>query len=284
VPVDRPATRANATRNAAAGSDRRERWTPARDACWRLLVQHVRPGSTVAVCGAGNADDLPLGRLAAAAARVDLLDLDPAACRAAVRRLPRSQRPRVRVLELDVTEGLADRVVAAAARGQDARLALVGEALQGLALLPLGEPPYDLVVGDLLYSQLLFPGLRDAGLDGPRTDAVLESCGAALTAAVVRRLAAAAPGGTSVHLDDPLAWWPGHEQPFDLDEVLAAAARDPAAALALVATGDRPIGSDPRPALGDAIVDTAFWRWPFAGGVDYLVCASVARDSRLPEE
>jgi hypothetical protein len=47
-------------------------------------------------------------------------------------------------------------------------------------------------------------------------------------------------------------------------------------ALALVATGLRPIGTDPRPALAGRIVETALWRWPFAAGVDYLVCASVA--------
>ena len=58
--------------------------------------------------------------------------------------------------------------------------------------------------------------------------------------------------------------------------MLAAADRGVDEALALIATGLRPIGTDPRPALAARIVETALWRWPFAAGVDYLVCASVA--------
>jgi hypothetical protein len=275
--ADRPATRANATRNAAAGPERADRWRPARDACASLLARHVPDGGVVAVCGAGNADDLPLGALAERAERVDLLDLDPAACRAAIRREPRGLRRRLRVLEVDVTAGLADRIVAAAARGERPDAEALAGALRGLESLPLGEPPYDAVVGDLLYSQLLFPGLRDVGLSGGRIDEVLHACAPALTAAVVRRFDAAAPGGVRIHLDDPLAWWPEHEQPFTIDHVLDAATRGAEEALALVAQGNRPIGSDPRPALAGRIADTAFWRWPFAAGVDYLVCASVAR-------
>jgi hypothetical protein len=274
--AERPATRANARRNAGADTARARRWQTARDACWALLARHVPPGGAVAVCGAGNGDDLPLRRLAAASGRLDLLDVDPAACRAAARRLPRDLRRRVRVLDADVTDGLADRIVASAAARRRVAPAQLEPALRRLAGLPLGDPPYDLVVGDLLYSQLLFPGLVDAGLDGEASDAVLEAAGQPLTDAVVRRLVAAAPGGTSVHVDDPLAWWPGHEQPFAVDDVLAAAARSSEEALALVARGNRPIGSDPRPALAGRIAETAWWHWPFAPDVDYLVCATVA--------
>lgn len=273
--ADRPATRANAVRNAAAPADRERRWTPARGALWELLVRHVPAGASVAVCGAGNCDDLPVRRLVARAGRVDLLDLDPASCRAAVRRVPRADRSRVRVVEVDASAGLADRIVASAARGEPALPPPAAE-LERVAATPLGEPPYDVVVGDLLYSQLLFPGLRDLELRGEHVDDVLRAAGQALTDAVVRRIVAAAPGGCTVHVDDPLAWWRGHEQPFTLDDVLAAAAASVDDALALVATGLRPIGTDPRPALAGRIVETALWRWPFATGVDYLVCASVA--------
>ena len=58
--------------------------------------------------------------------------------------------------------------------------------------------------------------------------------------------------------------------------MLAAADRSVDEALELIASGLRPIGTDPRPALAGRIVETALWRWPFAAGVDYLVCASVA--------
>ena len=81
---------------------------------------------------------------------------------------------------------------------------------------------------------------------------MLRAAGQGLTDAVVRRLVAAAPGGRSVHVDDPLAWWTGHEQPFPLDDVLAAAGRDVDEALALIASGLRPIGTDPRPGAGRA--------------------------------
>jgi hypothetical protein len=274
---DRPATRANARRNAGASGDRARRWRGARDACWALLEPLVASGAAVAVCGAGNGDDLPLGRLAARAARVDLLDVDPAACRAGIRSVPRGPlRRRLRAVEADVTDGLADRIVAAAAADSALDAAGLAAPLARLEALPLGEPPYDLVVGDLLYSQLLFPGLKDAGLEPEAVDAALAVAGQPLTDAVVRRLAAAAPLGPSVHLDDPIAWWPGHEQPFGLDDVLAAASRSADEALGLIATGNRPIGTDPRHALRARIVQTAFWRWPFAAGVDYVVCASVA--------
>ena len=131
-------------------------------------------GASVAVCGAGNCDDLPLRRLVEHAGRVDLLDLDPASCRAAVRRVPRGERGRVRVLEVDASDGLADRIVASAGRGEPA-LPPPAADLERVAAAPLGDPPYDVVVGDLLYSQLLFPGLRDLELG--RRRASTRCCG-----------------------------------------------------------------------------------------------------------
>ncbi len=100
----------------------------------------------------------------------------------------------------------------------------------------------------------------------------------ALTRAVVARLHASAP--RVVHVHDPIAWWDGHEQPVALEEILAVAGHDgPEAALALAARGVGPRESDPRAALADLGLSpaaTALWRWPFAPGVDYLACATLA--------
>jgi hypothetical protein len=134
------------------------------------------------------------------------------------------------------------------------------------------------VIGDLFYSQLLYPGLLDLGIDSERIDATIAARGPSLTRAVVARLHASAP--LAVHVHDPLAWWDGHEQPVALEEILGLAASDgPEAALALAARGSGPYESDPRPALIDLALTplaTALWHWPFTEGVDYLACATLA--------
>ena len=245
------------------------RWRSARAALWALLDRHVRDGAAVAIVGAGNGDDLPLRPLTRRAARVDLIDLDAAALRRARRRVIAS-RAQVRAVVEDVTGGAADAIVRRA-RGEDAAPVAVPEA-------PVGEPPYDVVVADHVATQLLYPALVDAGLDGERIDAALLRDGQPLTDAVVRRLHAAAPDGVVIHVHDLLGWWPGHAQPFGIDEVLALR-EDPDAALALAATGDVPYGCDPRTAslaAGAEITETTFWRWPFSPATDYLVCATVA--------
>jgi hypothetical protein len=151
---------------------------------------------------------------------------------------------------------------------------------------PLGKGAYEVVIGDLLYSQLLYPALRDTTLPRERIGVVLARIDRPLVASVVRRLhASAAPGGIVVHLHDPLGWWDDHIQPVTLDEILAAAATDIDAALELVARGHGPSACDPRAiALEEGIepVETAFWRWPFQAGVDYLVCATVTRPGGPP--
>jgi hypothetical protein len=83
-----------------------------------------------------------------------------------------------------------------------------------------------------------------------------------------------------VHVHDPLGWWAGHPQRVTLEEILQAAAVGTDEALALVARGRGPTACDPRAIvleLGYEPVETAFWRWPFQEGVDYLVCATVTR-------
>jgi len=142
------------------------------------------------------------------------------------------------------------------------------------AVTTVGRGRYDVIIADLLYTQLLFPALLDAGLPGPVVGAALNERGTQLTRLAVQRLHASAPQGTVVHLHDLLAWWPGHSQPYTLDALVALAGRDQAAALRLVDGGRAPRGADPRPALralGAEIVQTALWRWPFSPDVDYLV-------------
>jgi SAM-dependent methyltransferase len=270
-----PAATANRRRNAARAG-RRRRWRPARAALWRLLDAHVPAGARVAVLGAGNGDDLPLHALARRAAAVDLVDLDPAAAARARRRLPTGRR-RVRVVAEDVTRGAADALVARATGAQAVPAALA-------ATPPLPGAPYDVVIADAVLSQLAYPALRDAGLDGAAIDRALLGGGQALTDAVVARLLASAPGGVLVIVDDVLGWWAGHPQPFALDAVLACAAREgPDAARALVRRGSPAYGCDAEAALrraGAEVLDTAFWRWPFAPGAEYLVCGRVARGRR----
>jgi hypothetical protein len=267
-----PATTANSRRNAAARPDRRNLWTSAQDASWELLDPLITPGATVAFVGAGNCDDLPLTRIAERAGRVDLLDLDPAACRAAIANEPRTVRAKIHVLEADASGGHADRISAAVAAGRVTQNPVADWS-------PLGDGPYDVVVGDLFYSQLLYPGLRDAGVPDERIMLALTNYGPSLTGLVVSRLHASAPDGVVVHIHDPVGWWAGHAQPFTLDHVLAVAARSADDALALLQTASGPEGTNPRAALaalGIPILRTSFWAWPFGHGTDYLACATVA--------
>jgi hypothetical protein len=273
-----PCRVANASRNAEAGFGRRRRWAPARDALWGFVGPLIEDGARVAIVGAGNGDDLPLRRIARRAGSVTLIDLDPLAARRARQRLGRARRAKVEVIGHDVAEGAADRVVLevadlphlAAESGGDGR--------------PLPGAPYDLVVGDLFYSQLLYPALVDLGVDPDRRAEALVRHAPPLTRAVVARLHASAP--RVVHVHDPIAWWDGHEQPVALEEVLATATGpDLEAALTLAARGVGPHESDPRAALADlglSPMATALWRWPFAPRVDYLACATLASGTAAP--
>ena len=266
-----PATQANTARNARAEYDRHARWAPAREALWRFLDVHLPDGARVAIVGAGYCDDLPLERIAARAGEVTLMDLDKRAIRAARRRQPRPLRGRIDVVEHDVTGGAANGIAIAAAADQVPE-PVVSEA-------PVPGAPYDLVIGDLLYSQLLYPALVDLGVPAARTSAFLARYAPRLTRSVVARLHVSAPGGLVLHVHDPIAWWPGHPQPVTLEQILTTAERDPVAALALAAQGQGPRDSDPRAALSGFAIPvraTAMWRWPFAAGVDYLACATLA--------
>ena len=275
-----PSRIANASRNARTGRGRRRRWEPARDALWDFAAPVFEDGARVAVVGAGNCDTLPLRRLISRARAVALIDIDPRAAEGARRRLPRAARRRVKVIGHDVTAGRADAIVHTAlpsAVDPTHPYRRLGRPRSEPAD-PLPGAPYDLVIGDLFYSQLLYPALLDLGVDGDRIDEVIAAHAPSLTVAAVARLHASAP--LVVHVHDPLAWWDGHEQLVSLEEILDLASTDgPEAALALVAHGIGPCESDPRATLAELGLTTsatALWRWPFTAGVDYLACATLA--------
>jgi hypothetical protein len=252
------ALEANATNNArgAGAAGRRKRWRPARDAVWALLEDLVVPGASVAVVGAGNGDDVPLARLAERAGSLDLIDLDPDALARAVERTGGKGRA---VVE-DVTAGAADAIIAAAL-GR-------GESRAPEEMAPLGA--YDVVIADLVLTQLLYPALKAAGtLSGREIDEVLLREGQPLTDAVVARLHASAR--TVVILHDLLGWWKGHQQPISLNTLLRAPTDQ---ARRLAHAGSTPYGCDPWVATrsaGARVEREEHWRWPFAAGADYLV-------------
>jgi SAM-dependent methyltransferase len=251
---------------------------------WAFLGPWLDEGARVAIVGAGNGDDLPLQRIARRAGEVVLIDIDPRAAQGARRRLRRAERRKVTVVGHDVTGGGADRIALTALRDDGNRSDRRGP--DAPALDPLPGASYDLVVGDLFYSQLLYPALLDLGVDDEHRTATIAGHALDLTRAAVSRLHASAP--SVVHLHDPLAWWDGREQPVALEEILALAASDgPDSALSLVARGLGPHESDPRTAmaeLGLSPTATALWRWPFSAGVDYLVCATDAHTQDAPGE
>lgn len=269
------ALQANATNNAkGAGSARRKRWRPARDAVWALLEDVIAPGAAVAVVGAGNGDDVPLARLAGRAGVLDLIDLDPDALGRAVKRT----RGKGRAVVEDVTAGAADAIIAAALERRTPELPA-----PGAEAVPLGAGGYDVVIADLVLTQLLYPALKAAGtLSGREIDEVLLRDGQPLTDAVVARLHASAP--VVVILHDLLGWWKGHQQPFSLDALLRSTPEQ-ARKLAKGA-GAVPYGCDPWVAtrnVGGRVERERHWRWPFAAGADYLVFGLVtARRDRDP--
>ena len=272
-----PACKANVARNARAEVGRHARWAPVREQVWELVEPLLGRGARVAIVGAGYGDTVPIGRVAAGAGEVALIDLDGPAIRTARRRQSRRLRRRIDVVEHDVTCGAADVITAAAAN------AAVPDA-SAILERPLPGAPYDLVIGDLFYSQLLYPALVDLEVPDARMAAFLERFGPMLTRSVVSRLHVSAGEGRVLHIHDPIAWWPGHPQPVTLELILATAEHDPAAALSLAARGRGPHHSDPRPAiraLSIPITTTELWRWPFAPDVDYLACATFAGPAHI---
>ncbi|HEY4279044.1 MAG TPA: hypothetical protein VGM91_12525 [Conexibacter sp.] len=270
------AARANVVRNARAERSRLDRWQETRDRCWSFLDPLIADGARVAVLGAGKAHTLPVSRIAARAGSVALLDIDPVSARMGRRRVGARERRRVSVIEHDVTLGRADAIIAATLTGA-ARFTPPPP-----AATPLPGAPYDVVIGDLLYTQLVYPALHDAGVAGDRMRAALALHGQPLVNLVVARMHASAP--LVVHLHDPIAWLPGSRHPIAIEQVLEA--RSAVQARGLIARG-RPVASgDVRHAVettaGITLLREAWWRWPFAPGSDYLVWALAAARVRPP--
>lgn len=108
---------------------------------WQLLDRHVQSGNRVAVVGAGNSDTVPLRQRAG---RVDLIDLDEAA-------LTRSNLLNMNVS--DVTFGRADAIA-------HATIHHATPPPDWPRLYPTGA--YDVMIADMLFTQLLYPALSDA--------------------------------------------------------------------------------------------------------------------------
>ena len=262
--ISRPAREANLARNRLARAGRAERWRPARDALWALLDRHVRPGASVAVVGAGQCAR-PSADAAARACRdgrPDRPQRRPEPPRAACRAAGAARARAGAALRRDGRCRRPDRVRRPCVVASHVDVAVPRK--------PVGRGRYDVVVGDLFYSQLLYPALLDAGLASHRI-----GCRARrLRSAAVRRGRRAAArlgrarrprprpaglvGATTAH--------PPSLEAFLADD--AALAAEPG-----------PRGCDIAGALqrcGQRVVDRALWRWPFADGVDYLVEAMVA--------
>jgi hypothetical protein len=258
---------ANVRNNAITNPERHARWAEVRDLAWGLVESRLPDGGAVAVVGAGNADDVPLARIAARARSVHLVDIDAGAPHAAVQCLPAALRERCSVIEQDVTAGGAD---------------LVLDAVQGAAELPdaipdtgapLGAGGYDLVIGDLLYTQLLQAGIAMLALPPAQARELMVRYDPVLTRALVRRLHASAPGGHVLHIHDLACWSPHHQQPLPLATVLD----DPLRRASGLARQD---GCDPVRALagmGASIQATAWWGWPAGPRHEYLVRGTVVR-------
>ena len=81
-------------------------------------------------------------------------------------------------------------------------------------------------------------------------------------------------------LHDALGWWDGIRSRSGWTRCSPWRAAIRSAAAARARSGDVPYGCDPWLATRRAaprVAATRLWRWPFAPGADYLVCALVTR-------
>ncbi len=259
---------ANATNNAMYQDLRLERWTVVRDALWTVIDPLLTTGARVALVGGGSCDDVPLARIVDRAGHVDLIDFDTSSTSRAIDRLPNDQRDRVTVIEHDVTGGCAD-VVLRAVR-DDAPLP---DSLP-IPYGALGTGNYDLVVGDMLYTQLLHAGLLALDVHGERQLELMARYDPPLVNGLVQRIQASlAPHGHAVHVHDVACWASGHDQPLSLDEVL----EDPFWTWSKLRRHD---ACDPHLVLGTLgadVVDSHWWGWPFEPNKRFLVRATVVR-------
>lgn len=269
--ADEPIARsANARNNAMYQELRFERWAGVRDALWRLVDPLLADDARVAIIGGGSCDDVPLARIAARAACVDLVDFDSSSTDRALARVgtDSDSRASVRVLEEDVTGGCADMILHAVRDETPLPDALP------LPHGPLGDGGYDLVIGDMLYTQLLHAGLIALDVFGERQHELMRRYDPHLTNALVRRIQTSlANGGHAVHVHDVACWASDHSQPIELEEALA----DPIWAFPRLLRHDN---CDPHLVLGRMranIRGSAWWEWPFEPNKRFLVRATVAR-------
>jgi hypothetical protein len=266
--TDTIALGANATNNAMHQELRLERWTVVRDALWAVIAPLLADGGRVALVGGGSCDDVPLVRIVERAGRVDLIDFDTSSTSRAIDRLPVDQRDRVTVVEHDVTGGSADVVLRAVRDDSPLPYALP------IPYDALGTGDYDLVVGDMLYTQLLHAGLLALHVHGERQHELMARYDPPLVNGLVQRIQASlAPHGHAVHVHDVACWASGHDQPLTLDEVL----KDPFWTWSKLRRHD---ACDPHLVLGTLgadVVDSHWWGWPFEPNKQFLVRATVAR-------
>lgn len=264
---DVTARAANARNNAMYQSLRLDRWRDVRGAVWDVLDPLLASDARVLVVGAGNGDDLPLTRMAGRVAHIDLADIDADATRRARERLAPADRARVHALELDVTDGAVDRILRGAV-GSWWRQPRIDPPTG-----PIGAGSYDLVLGDMLYTQLLHPALIARGMTRAQQTKFMRRYDDVLRDALLQRLHASAhDDGVVVHIHDVACWARDHAQPL----TVAAALENPEAALARLRRHDR---CDPHVGLerlGITSTATAWWHWPFEPATSFLVRASIA--------
>lgn len=269
VPTDDAiALDANARNNAMHQELRLDRWAGVREALWKVVDPLLVGGARVALVGGGSCDDVPIARIVDRVAHVDLIDFDSSSTSRAIDRVRVDQRDRVTVIEHDVTGGCADLVLRAVR--DDAPLP---DALP-IPYGALGTGNYDLVVGDMLYTQLLHAGLLALDVHGPRQHELMARYDPPLVNGLVQRIQASlAPHGHAVHVHDVACWASGHDQPLTLDEVL----EDPFWTWSKLRRHD---ACDPHLVLGTLgadVVDSHWWGWPFEPNKRFLVRATVVR-------
>jgi hypothetical protein len=259
---------ANARNNAMHQELRLERWAGVRDSMWALIDGVLDAGARVALVGAGSCDDVPLVRILERAGSVGIIDFDATSTTRAIERTPAELRDRLRVLEEDVTGGCADMILRAVRDDDELPMSLP------LPYGPLGDGEYDVVVGDMLYTQLLHAGLIALEVFGDRQHELMRRYDPHLTTALVHRIQASlGVGGHAIHVHDVACWAKGHSQPLELDEVLA----DPFWNWTKLQRHDN---CDPHLALGRIgadVRDSAWWEWPFEPNKRFLVRATLAR-------
>ena len=265
---DAIARSANATNNAMHQDRRLERWESVRDELWGLVDQRLADGARVALVGGGSCDDVPLVRILERAAHLDLIDFDTSSTARALGRVSDEARERITVIEHDVTGGSADQVL---------RAIRDDEPLPDSLPLPydaLGSGGYDLVIGDMLYTQLLHAGLIALEVFGERQHELMRRYDPPLVNALVQRIQASlAPGGHAIHVHDVACWSTGHDQPMELEEAL----EDPFWNWTKQRRHD---DCDPHLVLGRIgadVTESAWWGWPFEPNKRFLVRATVAR-------